>query len=132
MDIERLMLKSRGLAINDSEAQPDMGRLRAYRLGRIQAEVRARDLGGLLLFDSVNIRYASGTSNAQIFNFHTPSRALFVPPDVDAEELMRCYTSVPSAIASASSTSTPRYRTVLSIFVCPSRICTARRLPVCL
>ena len=59
MDIERLMLKSRGLAINDSEAQPDMGRLRAYRLGRIQAEVRARDLGGLLLFDSVNIRYAS-------------------------------------------------------------------------
>ena len=41
MDIERLMLKSRGLAINDSEAQPDMGRLRAYRLGRIQAEVRA-------------------------------------------------------------------------------------------
>ena len=81
MDIERLMLKSRGLAINDSEAQPDMGRLRAYRLGRIQAEVRARDLGGLLLFDSVNIRYASGTSNAQIFNFHTPSRALFVPPE---------------------------------------------------
>ena len=59
MDIERLMLKSRGLAINDSEAQPDMGRLRAYRLGRIQAKVRARDLGGLLLFDSVNIRYAS-------------------------------------------------------------------------
>src|SRR5260370_28537258 len=81
MDIERLMLKSRGLAINDSEAQPDMGRLRAYRLGRIQAEIRARDLGGLLLFDSVNIRYASGASNAQIFNFHTPSRALFVPPE---------------------------------------------------
>ena len=52
--------------------------------------------------------------------------------DADAEELMRCYTSVPSASASASSTSTPRYRTVLSIFVWPSRICTARRLPVCL
>ena len=40
--------------------------------------------------------------------------------------------SVPSARASASSMSTPRYRTVLSIFVWPSRICTARRLPVCL
>jgi hypothetical protein len=35
-----------------------------------------------------------------------------------------------SAIASASSTSIPRYRTVLSIFVCPRRSCTARKLPV--
>jgi Xaa-Pro aminopeptidase len=77
----RLLPKSRGRAIHDSEAQPDMVRLRAYRLGRVQAEMRARDLSALLLFDSVNIRYASGSSNAQIFNFHTPSRALFVPPD---------------------------------------------------
>lgn len=41
-------------------------------------------------------------------------------------------TSVPSASTNASSTSTPRYRTVVSIFVWPNRICTARRLPVCL
>ena len=34
--------------------------------------------------------------------------------------------------SSASSTSIPRYRTVLSIFVWPSRIWTARRFPVCL
>jgi hypothetical protein len=39
--------------------------------------------------------------------------------DAAAEELRR-YTSVPSASARASSTSTPRYRTVLSIFVWPS------------
>jgi hypothetical protein len=50
--------------------------------------------------------------------------------DADAEELKRSYSSVPSASASASSMSTPRHRTVLSIFVWPSRICTARRLPV--
>jgi hypothetical protein len=41
-------------------------------------------------------------------------------------------TSVPSARARASSTSTPRYLTVVSIFVWPSRIWTALRLPVCL
>jgi len=35
-----------------------------------------------------------------------------------------------SAIASASSSSTPKYLAVLSIFVWPSRSCTARRLPV--
>ena len=41
-------------------------------------------------------------------------------------------TSVCSASSSASSTSTPRYRTVFSILVWPRRICTARRLPVAL
>ena len=38
--------------------------------------------------------------------------------------------SVFSAISMASSTSMPRYLTVLSIFVCPSKSWTARRLPV--
>ena len=39
-------------------------------------------------------------------------------------------TSTCSAIARASSTSMPRYLTVLSILVCPSRSWTALRLPV--
>ena len=38
--------------------------------------------------------------------------------------------STRSAMESASSTSMPRYLTVLSIFVWPSNSCTARRLPV--
>jgi pimeloyl-ACP methyl ester carboxylesterase len=40
---------------------------------------------------------------------------------------LKCYTSVCSEISSASSTSMPRYRTVLSSFVWPSSNCTARR-----
>src|SRR5437763_6692631 len=39
-------------------------------------------------------------------------------------------TSTSSAMARASSTSMPRYLTVLSILVWPSKSCTARRLPV--
>src|SRR6516165_11675680 len=39
-------------------------------------------------------------------------------------------TSTCSAMARASSTSMPRYLTVLSILVCPSSSCTARKLPV--
>lgn len=39
-------------------------------------------------------------------------------------------TSTCTAIARASSTSIPRYLTVLSIFVCPRSSCTARRFPV--
>src|SRR5262249_62374908 len=38
-------------------------------------------------------------------------------------------TSIFSAISSASSTSTPRYRTVLSILVCPSNSWTASEVP---
>ena len=38
--------------------------------------------------------------------------------------------SIFSAISIASSTSMPRYLTVLSIFECPSKSWTARRLPV--
>jgi hypothetical protein len=38
--------------------------------------------------------------------------------------------STPSESVRASSMSTPRQRTVLSIFVCPSNSCTALRLPV--
>ncbi|MBT6118535.1 MAG: aminopeptidase P family protein [Rhodospirillaceae bacterium] len=69
------------MILSELEPQPDMARMRAYRLERFQAELRKRDLGGALLFDSVNIRYASGTRNGAIFNLHTPSRALFVPPE---------------------------------------------------
>ncbi|MDA0703913.1 MAG: Xaa-Pro peptidase family protein [Proteobacteria bacterium] len=80
-DRDRTARSAPGMMLHDTEPQPDMARMRAYRLGRFQAELRRRDLGGALLFDSVNIRYASGTRNGAIFNFHTPSRALFVPPE---------------------------------------------------
>jgi Xaa-Pro dipeptidase len=81
MDSDHTARKTSGRTILDTEAQPNMGRMRLYRLGRLQSEIKKRDLAGCLLFDSVNIRYASGSSNSQIFNFHTPSRALFVPPE---------------------------------------------------
>ena len=43
--------------------------------------------------------------------------------------LPKDHISTPSEISSASSSLIPRYRTVLSILVWPSRGCTARRLP---
>ena len=36
---------------------PHLPSMRAYRLKRIQAQRVARDLGGILLFDPLNIRY---------------------------------------------------------------------------
>src|SRR3712207_9435089 len=40
----------------------DLERLRGDRLRKVQAEMRARDVGALLLTDPINIRYVTGVS----------------------------------------------------------------------
>ena len=80
-DRDRLARKAGDTTVHDNEASLDTPRMRAYRLARLQEQLKRADYGAALLFDSVNIRYASGTTNSQIFNFHTPSRCLFVPAE---------------------------------------------------
>jgi Xaa-Pro aminopeptidase len=60
---------------------PNLERMRAYRLGRLTAELRRRDYGGLLCFDPLNIRYATDASNMQVWTLHNPARACFVSAD---------------------------------------------------
>ena len=60
---------------------PNLQRMRQTRLDRTVAELQKRDLGGILLFDPLNIRYASDTSNMQLWVAHNPSRALLVTAD---------------------------------------------------
>lgn len=57
---------------------PNLDRMRKTRLDRVVAELRKRDLGGALLFDPLNIRYASDSSNMHVWVAHNPSRAIFV------------------------------------------------------
>ncbi len=61
--------------------QPDIAAMRRYRLERIRAELRRRDLAGVLLYDPVNIRYATDTTNMQVWVAHNPSRYCFVAND---------------------------------------------------
>ena len=49
---------------------PDLAAMRRLRLDRLVAEIAARDLGGLLLFDPLNIRYATDSTNMQVWNAH--------------------------------------------------------------
>ena len=58
-----------------SEAQE----LRTYRLARVRAELERRDIGAAVLFDPLNIRYASASRNMQVWTMHVPCRYLFVP-----------------------------------------------------
>ena len=59
---------------------PDLPALREYRLSRLQEQIRKHDCSGLLLFDPLNIRYATDTTNMQLWIAHNAARACFVPP----------------------------------------------------
>ena len=52
--------------------------MRAYRLERIRSELRRRDFAGVLLYDPVNIRYATDSTNMQLWVAHNPTRHCFV------------------------------------------------------
>jgi len=60
---------------------PDLQAMRAYRHKRLVAALHERDLGGILLFDPLNIRYATDSTNMQLWNAHNPFRALLVCAD---------------------------------------------------
>ena len=55
--------------------------MRAYRLERITKMLAERDYGGLLVFDPLNIRYATDSTNMQLWNMHNPFRACLVCAD---------------------------------------------------
>ncbi len=71
-------LKSNGLGLTELESQPDMVRMRTYRFDRIKAQLQARDVAGILLFDPINIRYAVGTRNMANWTAHNLIRYLFI------------------------------------------------------
>ena len=52
--------KTASMTLDDTGAQVDMVALRAYRLVRLQAELKKHDYGAALLFDPINVRYATG------------------------------------------------------------------------
>ena len=62
-------------------ARIDQRKLRAYRLERLRAELRKRDVAGCLLADPINIRYATGSRNMMVWTMHAPSRWAFVPTE---------------------------------------------------
>ena len=60
---------------------PNLPKMRQFRLERLMQMLQERDYGGILLFDPLNIRYASDTTNMQIWTMHDPFRACFVAAD---------------------------------------------------
>lgn len=57
----------------------DQEKLRLGRLARLQQELADRDIGGILLYDPINIRYATDCRNMQIWTMHNSARYCLVP-----------------------------------------------------
>jgi Xaa-Pro dipeptidase len=57
---------------------PDMDAARRYRLERIRAELRKRDLAGVLVYDPLNVRYATDSTDMQLWCTHNAVRYAFV------------------------------------------------------
>jgi Xaa-Pro aminopeptidase len=71
-----------GLTLLDQMAAPepiDLRAVRGYRLARVRDQMARYGLDACVLVDPVNIRYATGARNMQVFHSRNPARYLFVP-----------------------------------------------------
>lgn len=59
-------------------AAPDLDALRRYRLERVRDQVRRLDVAGVLVYDPVNIRYATDSTDMQVWCLHNPVRYAWV------------------------------------------------------
>ena len=84
-DMNRIEIGPTQLAFAEWEAAglelPDLAAMRAYRLKRLTDHMVARGYGGMLMFDPLNIRYATDSTNMQLWNAHNPFRAVLVCAD---------------------------------------------------
>ena len=84
-DDDRMEIGPTALARSEWESagleSPDLPAMREHRWRRLTSHLEARDYGGILLFDPLNIRYATDSTNMQLWNTHNPFRALLLCAD---------------------------------------------------
>ncbi len=84
-DADRVEIGPTQLAFREWEAAglelPDLQAMRKFRWERLTRHIVDRDYGGLLMFDPLNIRYATDSTNMQLWNTHNPFRAVLLCAD---------------------------------------------------
>lgn len=84
-DADRIEIGPTQLAYAEWEAAgltlPNLAKMREFRWKRLTQHVVDRDYGGVLMFDPLNIRYATDSTNMQLWNTHNPFRAVLVCAD---------------------------------------------------
>ena len=84
-DMDRIEIGPTQLAFDEWAAAglvlPNLPAMREYRWKRLTRHVVERGYGGLLMFDPLNIRYATDSTNMQLWNTHNPFRAVLLCAD---------------------------------------------------
>ena len=84
-DMDRIEIGPTRLAFKEWKSAglqlPDLQKMRRYRWKRLTKFISDRDYGGILLFDPLNIRYATDSTNMQLWNTHNPFRAVLLCAD---------------------------------------------------
>ena len=84
-DADRIEIGPTQLAFREWETAglelPNLERMREQRWRRLTRHIVDRGYGGLLMFDPLNIRYATDTTNMQLWNTHNPFRAVLLCAD---------------------------------------------------
>ncbi len=84
-DSDRVEIGPTQLAFDEWRAAelvlPNLDAMREYRWRRLTQHLVDRDYGGLLMFDPLNIRYATDSTNMQLWNTHNPFRAVLLCAD---------------------------------------------------
>ncbi|MEM9125987.1 MAG: aminopeptidase P family protein, partial [Pseudomonadota bacterium] len=84
-DNDRIEIGPTRLAFDEWSAAglvlPNLGRMREFRWNRLTQAIVERNYGGLLVFDPLNIRYATDSTNMQLWNTHNPFRAVLLCAD---------------------------------------------------
>ncbi|MFV0515598.1 MAG: dimethylsulfonioproprionate lyase DddP [Jhaorihella sp.] len=84
-DADRIEIGPTQLAFAEWQAAglalPDLARMREFRWQRLTRAIADRGYGGLLMFDPLNIRYATDSTNMQLWNTHNPFRAVLLCAD---------------------------------------------------
>lgn len=60
---------------------PDLRAMRRYRVERIREHLRAANCDGAILYDPLNVRYATDTTNMSLWTMHNAVRYAFVATD---------------------------------------------------
>ena len=60
---------------------PDRAAIRRYRVERVRAQLRAAACDAALLYDPINVRYATDTTNMSLWTMHNAVRYAFVAAD---------------------------------------------------
>ena len=59
---------------SDGLELPDLAAMRRYRMDRLRRQMKAMNYDGVLLMDPMNIRYATDSTNMQVWVMHNAAR----------------------------------------------------------